>query len=80
LSLVFFLVFFLSLSLVSVFSYSPFKSVLTPVANNPRDATAREPPRSTMLAIVPPWRMFKRFWIVREMKENVSSEFWLDNP
>lgn len=26
---------------------SPFKSVETPVAKSPREATAREPPRST---------------------------------
>lgn len=26
----------------------PFKSVDTPVAYNPRDATAKEPPRSTL--------------------------------
>lgn len=42
----------------------PFRSVDTPVAKRPRDATAREPPRSTMLAIVPPWRMLRRFWVV----------------
>lgn len=62
----------------------PLRSVDTPVANRPREATAKEPPRSTkhdcqpqrasarhvsrvssvpMLAIVPPWRMFKRFYI-----------------
>lgn len=36
------------------FKYVTFKSVLTPVANSPLDATAREPPKSTMEAIVPP--------------------------
>ncbi len=39
----------------------PFRSVDTPVANSPCEATASDPPRSTMLAIVPPWRIFKRF-------------------
>ena len=39
----------------------PFRSVDTPVANKPREATAREPPRSTMQASVPPWRMLRRF-------------------
>jgi hypothetical protein len=39
----------------------PFKSVETPVAKRPRDATASEPPRSTMQASVPPWRMLRRF-------------------
>jgi hypothetical protein len=32
----------------------PFKSVDTPVAKSPREATASEPPRSTILAMVPP--------------------------
>lgn len=41
--------------------YVTFRSVDTPVAKRPREATASEPPRSTMLAIVPPWRMFRRF-------------------
>jgi hypothetical protein len=40
---------------------TPLRSVETPVANNPRDATASEPPRSTILAMVPPWRMLRRF-------------------
>jgi len=40
----------------------PLKSVETPVANKPRDATASEPPRSTMHARVPPWRMLRRFY------------------
>lgn len=35
----------------------PLRSVLTPVAKRPREATAREPPRSTIDAIVPPWRI-----------------------
>jgi hypothetical protein len=39
----------------------PLRSVDTPVANSPRDATASEPPRSTILAMVPPWRMLRRF-------------------
>lgn len=33
---------------------SPLRSVDTPVAKRPVDATAREPPRSTRLAMVPP--------------------------
>jgi hypothetical protein len=41
---------------------SPLKSVDTPVAKSPRDATASEPPRSTMHARVPPWRMLRRFY------------------
>jgi hypothetical protein len=41
--------------------YVTFSSVDTPVENNPRDARAREPPRSTMDAMVPPWRMPRRF-------------------
>lgn len=36
-------------------------SVETPVEKRPIEATAREPPRSTMLAIVPPWRVRRRF-------------------
>lgn len=43
-------------------SYIPLKSVETPVAKRPLEATANEPPRSTILAIVPPWRMLRRFW------------------
>jgi hypothetical protein len=39
----------------------PLRSVDTPVANSPRDATASEPPKSTILAMVPPWRMLRRF-------------------
>jgi hypothetical protein len=42
---------------------SPFKSVVTPVAKRPVDATAKEPPRSTMAASVPPWIVCKRFCI-----------------
>jgi hypothetical protein len=38
-----------------------FKSVLTPVENIPLEATAREPPRSTRDAIVPPWSVPSRF-------------------
>lgn len=41
--------------------HSLFMSVDTPVANRPMDATASDPPRSTMLAMVPPWMIFKRF-------------------
>lgn len=41
---------------------SPFRSVETPVAYKPMEATASEPPRSTMLAMVPPCRIFRRFW------------------
>lgn len=47
--------------------YVTFRSVETPVANRPREATAREPPRSTMLAIVPPWRIFSRFCKTRHL-------------
>ena len=39
----------------------PLRSVETPVAKRPRDATASEPPRSVMQARVPPWRMLRRF-------------------
>lgn len=39
----------------------PFRSVDTPVANRPVEATAREPARSTRLAKVPPWIVFRRF-------------------
>lgn len=39
----------------------PFKSVDTPVANLPVEATARDPPRSTRLAIVPPCMVWSRF-------------------
>lgn len=72
-------------------NFSPFRSVDTPVAKSPLEATASEPPRSTaiaeiskikeskekkvskkharldrrnaipMLAIVPPWRIPRRF-------------------
>jgi hypothetical protein len=45
------------------FEDTPFKSVETPVANNPLEATAREPPKSTILAMVPPWRMLRRFYM-----------------
>lgn len=41
--------------------YVTERSVETPVAKSPREATAREPPRSVMQAIVPPWRMLRRF-------------------
>lgn len=41
--------------------YVTERSVETPVAKRPREATAREPPRSVMQAIVPPWRMLRRF-------------------
>jgi hypothetical protein len=41
--------------------YVTFRSVETPVENLPMDATAKEPPRSTMLARVPPWRVPSRF-------------------
>lgn len=40
----------------------PLRSVETPVAKRPREATARDPPRSTIEAIVPPWRMLRRFF------------------
>ena len=62
------------------FMYVTLRSVETPVAKSPSEATANEPPRSTgagrcqlrpleksherkspMLAIVPPWRMPRRF-------------------
>lgn len=39
----------------------PLMSVDTPVLKTPCEATASDPPRSTMLAMVPPWRIFKRF-------------------
>ena len=41
----------------------PLRSVDTPVANNPLEATANEPPRSVMQASVPPWRIFRRFYM-----------------
>lgn len=66
----------------------PFRSVDTPVEKRPREATAKEPPRSTrgvrirdqlidiavqdilpMLAMVPPWRMFRRFYQVSEVRQ-----------
>jgi hypothetical protein len=53
----------------------PLKSVETPVANNPRDATASEPPRSTMHARVPPWRMLRRFCL-KVRNEAVGSMEW----
>lgn len=49
------------IDLVCPWSDSPLRSVETPVAKRPMEATAREPPRSTMLAMVPPCRMFNRF-------------------
>lgn len=39
----------------------PFRSVETPVAKRPRDATAREPPRSVIEAMVPPWSILSLF-------------------
>lgn len=41
--------------------YVTFRSVDTPVEKRPRDASASEPPKSTIEAMVPPWRMPKRF-------------------
>lgn len=42
---------------------APFRSVDTPVAKRPVDATASEPPKSTRLAIVPPWMVLRRFCV-----------------
>lgn len=66
----------------------PFRSVDTPVEKRPRDATAKEPPRSTrgvrvrnqfidtafqyvlpILAMVPPWRMFRRFYQICRVRQ-----------
>jgi hypothetical protein len=41
----------------------PLRSVDTPVAKRPVDATAKDPPRSTRLASVPPWIVPRRFWL-----------------
>ena len=41
------------------------RSVDTPVDQRPVDATAREPPKSTRLASVPPWIVCRRFCFVR---------------
>ena len=43
----------------------PLRSVDTPVANSPLDATAREPPRSVIHARVPPWRILRRFFMIQ---------------
>ena len=40
----------------------PLRSVETPVAKSPLEATASEPPRSTIHASVPPCRMLRRFY------------------
>jgi hypothetical protein len=40
------------------------RSVDTPVDQRPVDATAREPPRSTRLASVPPWIVCRRFCVI----------------
>jgi len=50
----------------------PARSVETPVAKSPRDATAREPPRSVMQARVPPWRMLRRFWWMLEILQRLG--------
>lgn len=42
----------------------PLRSVETPVRKRPREATAREPLRSTMLAMAPPWRISSLFWVI----------------
>ena len=41
--------------------HSPLRSVDTPVWKSPFDATANDPPRSTMQASVPPCRILSRF-------------------
>lgn len=58
---------------VSNGSRIPLKSVETPVANRPREATARDPPKSVMQARVPPWRMLRRFCLSGD--ERVSRQF-----
>ena len=53
--------------------YVTFKSVDTPVANSPREATANEPLASTMLAIVPPCTIPSRFvWCLAMVREKVT--------
>jgi hypothetical protein len=54
------------------FEDTPFKSVETPVANNPLEATAREPPKSTILAMVPPWRMLRRFCMLDQYERSAE--------
>ena len=53
---------------------TPFKSVDTPVANRPLDATAKEPPRSTAKTILNKWRaLSNKRWKLRTHASNRSA-------